>query len=367
MRSLIVTATRREFSTSTVTQVIAFSAVYLIWGSTYLAILYAIESFPPFTMLGVRFGIAGSLLYGVMRWKGTRRPSAEQFKSASVSGVLMLLVGTGGIAWSEQYIPSGLAALLVATVPIWIILLEWIWLKGQRPKRTVLFALIMGLVAVSMVVNGSESISSGTTYFAAIGISLLAALSWSVGSLLGTKMDLPKNPFMTAALQMSSGGLALIVTGVLLGEYRGFAFEEITLSSTLAVLYLLVFGSLIAFTAFVWLLKHVPPARVATYAFVNPIVAVLLGTFIAGEAISIQTGLAAALLVTSVVLIIRSGRSSRASGPIHSQRNVRLQKHIRNRRDELRATLTTSDRYSKVREIRNRTGFSLSRNRSQSQ
>jgi drug/metabolite transporter (DMT)-like permease len=325
----------------------AFAAVYLIWGSTYLAILYSLESFPPFIMLGIRFGVAGLLLLAVLRLRGVQMPGTAEIKSSMLLGALMLGVGTGSIAWAEKFIPTGLAALLVATVPLWIVLLQWIWLKDTRPRTVVLLALVAGLAGVMLVVPAPDLTTTGTMYFVAVGVALVGSLSWSIGSLLGKRLNMPSSPFMAAALQMIFGGLFLTLLGFSVGEHHVFSVSGITTTSVLSVLYLIVFGSLIGFSAFVWLLKHVPPARVATYAFVNPIVAVVLGTLVAGEALTPRIGLAGLLLVTSVMVIVSSGRFGRANGfenltsvPAETRSaQDRIQDHIRRRRDEIRINM----------------------------
>ncbi len=290
----------------------AFAAVYLIWGSTFLAIHYAIESYPPFLMLGVRFGLAGALMYGVLRYRGHVKPSRSHMRSSIWMGVLLLFVGTGSIAWAEAYIPTGLAAMLIATVPMWVVLLEWLWLKGPKPAPRILFALGTGLVGVAVVVQPPAQVAGDISYFVAIGVSLLAAFSWSFGSLLGRKMELPESPFMGAALQMMAGGVVLSLFGIITGELSRISLSSITLTSSMAVLYLLLFGSLVAFSAYVWLMHHVSASRLSTHAFVNPIVAVLMGTLVAGEALTIRIGISGVLLVTAVVVIVGAGTHSPA-------------------------------------------------------
>ena len=346
MRSLQARFSPHQQGSPILLQVLAFAAVYLIWGSTYLAIFYAIESFPPFLMLGIRFGLAGVLMYTVLRIRGHEKPSLAHVKSATVMGVLLLFIGTGCIAWAEAHIPTGLAALLVATVPLWIVLLEWLWLKGPRPSWNIMAAVAFGLVGVAIVVEPPAQLGGDLAYYSAIAVSLFAALTWSVGSLLGRKMDLPSSPFMGAALQMIAGGLVLSLFGLAIGEAERMDWSAVTTTSVMAVGYLFLFGSLIAFSAFVWLMKNVAPSRVSTYAFINPIVAVLLGTLIAGEALTFRIVVAGVFLIAAVVIIVRNGRR------IPAGRQSRLQRHIAQRRREVEMVTSLADRHPLISRLR---------------
>lgn len=291
--------------------VTAFASIYLIWGSTYLAIRYAVETIPPFFMLGARFGVAGLIMYAWLRLRGSERPSGRQWKTAALVGALMLCVGTGSVAWAELYIPSGLAALLITTVPMWMVLLDWLWKGGARPGPAVVVGLLMGLVGVVVLFDPVALLSSYTVDPRAAAAVLLGALAWAAGSIHGRGAGLPDDPLMSTAMQMSAGGGALVVAGLLLGEGQGFGFGAISADSFIAWSYLLVFGSFIGFSAFIWLMKHVSAARVSTYAYVNPVVAVFLGWSVAGEPFNARMALAVVLLVTAVVLINRRHRGSK--------------------------------------------------------
>lgn len=305
--------------------VFAFAAIYFIWGSTYLGILVAIETIPPFTMIGTRFALAGALMYGWLRLRGHHKPTRSQWGSAALMGGLMLSFGTGSVAWAEQYVPSGLAALLITTVPIWMVLLDWLWKGGQRPSGKVVVGLLLGLVGVVLLVDPVALLESNATAFFPMMLILLGAIGWSVGSIHSRGADLPDNPFLSTAMQMLTGGMLLVVFGLGMGEWNGFDVAAISLRSFLGWSYLVIFGSFIAFSAYVWLLKNVSPARVSTYAYVNPVVAVLLGWALADEVLNLRILIAVILLVSAVILITRrsKGRVKKVvSEPVPSQKHV---------------------------------------------
>jgi drug/metabolite transporter (DMT)-like permease len=294
----------RYFSTSTL-MVLAFLALYFIWGSTYLAIRIAIETMPPLIMLGFRFVVAGAVMLLWMRWRGKEMPSLQQWKSAAVTGGLMLCLGTGSVAWAIQTLPSGLAALLITTVPLWMVLLDWLWKSGPRPSFLFFAGFALGMLGIGILFD-PHAIAGGYPVdgWAASAV-LLGALGWSIGSIHGRGAQLPSDPFMSTALQMSAGGILLVFSGLLTGERLVFVGEVFTLRSVTAWGYLLVFGSFVAFSAYVWLMRNSSPARVSTYAFVNPVVALFLGWAFAGEPITSRILLASMLLVSAVVIVIR--------------------------------------------------------------
>jgi drug/metabolite transporter (DMT)-like permease len=281
----------------------AFAAIYLIWGSTYLAIRLAIETMPPLLMAGTRFTVAGLLLFAWARTRGgAPAPTRRQWGAAALMGVLLLACGNGGVSWSEQRVASGLAALLVALVPLWTVLLEWARPGGRRPAAAVLVGLALGLGGVALLVAPGSTGGRGVDPVGAL-VLLGATLAWSIGSVSARRLPLPSSPLMATALEMLAGGAALLVAGLAGGEGRALHLAAITPRSLLALGYLVVFGSLVAFTAFVWLLRVRPAGRVATYAFVNPAVAVLLGWAVLGEALAARTLVAAAVIVAGVALI----------------------------------------------------------------
>lgn len=290
--------------------VAAFSAIYLIWGSTYLAIRFAIETLPPFFMAGTRFVIAGAVLYGFARLRGASPPARFHWGTAAVVGGLLLLGGNGGVSWAEQLVPSGLAALLIATVPLWMVVLDWVWHGGVRPGGRVAVGLLSGFAGVALLVSPGELAGGSHVDPVGAAVLMLAALSWAAGSLYSRRARLPDSPLLGTAMEMFAGGVLLLMAGLVTGEWARLEIDEVSLRSVLSVGYLIVFGSLIGFTAYIWLLKVTTPARVSTYAYVNPVVAVFLGWALASEPLTFRTLLAAAVIVTAVVLIT----TSRASG-----------------------------------------------------
>ena len=286
----------------------AFTAVYLVWGSTYLAIAFAIDSMPPLIMIGSRFVVAGLLVYAYMSLRGKAQPTRRMWRSSAVVGTLTLGVGTGAVAWAEQWLASGVAALLVTSVPLWMVLLDWKWKGGLRPNRFVVAGLTLGFVGIVLLVHPAELVQSMSSEAIASLVVLLGAFSWSFGAILGRDAELPEHPLMSTATQMITGGSVLVVGGLLRGEAAGLDVAQFTSASWLAWSYLVVFGSIVAFSSFVWLMKNAPPGQVATYAYVNPIVAVFLGWMLADEYVGGRVLLAVVVLVTAVVLISRYGQ-----------------------------------------------------------
>lgn len=283
----------------------AFAAVYIFWGSTYLAIKYAIETLPPFLMAGSRFIVAGSILYVWARLsKDYEKPSFKHWRTSFIVGTLLLLGGNGGVVLAQHYISSSLAALLVATEPFWIVLLGWLWLKGARPNWKVALGLLVGFIGVYLLIGGQGGdAGSGTGRIFGAFLVIAAAFSWATGSMYGLRATTPKSSALTAGMQMLSGGLVLTLVGTLKGEWTSFSFANVSANSWFALAYLIIFGSLIGFTAYSWLLKNAPPAKVATYAYVNPVIAVFLGWLIAGESFTTQMLVGAGVIIGSVALI----------------------------------------------------------------
>jgi len=291
---------------SVVLLIVAFAAVYILWGSTYLAIKYMIETLPPFISTGARFLLAGVTLFAVGRFsKGYEKPTPAQWRASAVVGVLLFLGGTGGVVTAEHHITSGLAALLVATEPFWVVLLSWLWLKGARPDWRVALGLLIGFAGVYLLIDGGGGGHAGneTNQLFGMVLVIVSALCWATGSIYGVRAPASKSPILASGMQMLAGGSALLLVGTLMGEWTGFEITAVSLNSWLALLYLLVFGSLITFTAYSWLLKNARPAAVATYAYVNPVIAVILGWVIAGESFTGRMLLGAGVIVGSVVLI----------------------------------------------------------------
>lgn len=286
--------------------VLAFAAVYLVWGSTYLAILYAIETIPPFLMAGTRFLVAGGILYLWARLTGVTPPTRAQWVATAITGILMLAVGNGAVTWSEQRIPSGLAALFVATVALWMVLLEFLRRNGTRPTRLSIIGLLLGFGGVGVLVGPAALTNARDLDVFAALVLIGASLSWAAGSVYSRVLARPASAAVGSGMQMLAGGVVLAIVGVSSGELARLDVAAVTTRSTLSLGYLIVFGSLVGFTAYAWLLRVCTPAAVATYAYVNPMVAMFLGWIIAGEEFSPRMIVAAAIILSGVALINRA-------------------------------------------------------------
>jgi drug/metabolite transporter (DMT)-like permease len=297
--------TKEQPSTGLV--VTAFAAVYVIWGSTYLGIRLAIDSIPPLLMAGCRFAIAGAILYGAMRLRGAAKPTAQQWKSAAIIGGLLLLGGNGGVSWAQQTVPSGVAALIVAAVPLWIMLVDWLRPHGSRPKLVVWIGLAVGFAGVALIVAGKNQLGHRLIDPAGAVAMVFATITWAIGSVYSRHAAKPDSALVAVAMQMITGGALLLCAGVALGETNRLDLARITPTSMWAFVYLTLIGSLVGFTAYVWLLQVSTPARVSTYAYVNPLIAVFLGHVILHEAVPRSVALAGALILAAVILITRKG------------------------------------------------------------
>ncbi len=285
--------------------VTAFASIYLIWGSTYLAIGFAVQTMPPFLMGGIRFMIAGALMYAWLRWRGEARPtSLIHWRSAAIVGGLLLLGGNGGVVWAEQTVPSGVTALLIATVPMWIVLVDWLRPHGIRPNRWIVAGVALGMTGITILIGPQNIASDAHLEWIGPLVLVFASLSWAIGSVYSRHASLPASPLMGTAMEMFAGGVLLMLAGTVTGEWSKLDLASISIKSWVSFVYLIFFGSLIGFTAYIWLLKVTTPARAATYAYVNPVVAVFLGWALNNEPITIQTLLAAAIIITAVAVII---------------------------------------------------------------
>ena len=286
--------------------IIAFADLYLVWGSTYLGIRFAIESIPPFLMAGSRFLLAGMIMFAIAWSQGAWKSSWASWRVSLIVGACLLLAGNGGVTISEQYIDTGLAALIVAIVPIYIMILGWAMGIMPRPAPITWLGLVGGFAGVGVLLGPALRFPANGGRHPATGmlILLVSSFIWSAGSLYSRTAKHAASPFLTAAQQMLCGGLLLLVTGVVTGEIRRFHPSSVSILSFASFIYLVVIGAVVGYTAYIWLLRHCDPAKVATYAYVNPIVAVLLGTFFAGETVTTRTLIAAALIIGSVALII---------------------------------------------------------------
>jgi drug/metabolite transporter (DMT)-like permease len=286
--------------------IVAFAALYLVWGSTYLGIRFAIESIPPFLMAGMRFLLAGMIMFAIAWSQGACKSTWANWRVSLAVGACLLLAGNGGVTMSEQYIDTGLAALIVAIVPIYIVILGWATGITPKPLPIIWLGLVGGFVGVGVLLGPALRFPSNGGRHPATGmlILLVSSFIWSAGSLYSRTAKHAASPFLTAAQQMFCGGLLLLLAGIVSGEMRRFHPSSVSMLSLASFIYLVIIGAVVGYTAYIWLLRHCDPAKVATYAYVNPIVAVLLGAAFAGETLSVRVLIAGALIIGSVAIVI---------------------------------------------------------------
>jgi drug/metabolite transporter (DMT)-like permease len=287
---------------------LAFAIIYFVWGSTFLAIRIGVREVPPFLLAGLRFLIAGAALYLWARARGTPAPTLREWGAASLLSILMFVLDYGLLFWAERRVPSGVAAVMLATIPVFMALGEVLFLRTQRLTLQLAVTLLVGIAGVAVLVGyfplGHQASRAEAPMDAAGALALIvASMSWSVAGLLSRKMALPAAKTMSSGAQMLAGGAMLLVTSALLGEFRGFHPQAVSGNAWLALAYLIVAGSIVAFTAYIWLLHHESPTKVGTYAYVNPVVAVALGYFLGGETIGPRTIVGTLLVLVSVVVI----------------------------------------------------------------
>lgn len=300
---------------------LAFAAVYLLWGSTYLFIKYAIETIPPFMLGGARFFVAGGVLYAIARWRGAPKPTAHDWRTAAVTGVLMLGLGNGAVVWSELTVPSGVVALIVSMVPIWIVLLDWLRPRGVRPRTPVFVGLGLGFVGMVILVGPRAFVGEGHVDEIGALVLLFGSIGWALGSILTRGSKRSGAPLVFSALQMIAAAVAMTVTSLVLREHAAFSVSAVSTRSFLSWIYLILAGSIIGYTAYVYLLGTVTAAKAATYAYVNPIIAVLLGWAFANEPIGARTIVAATVILAGVAIITATQSSSGHMGehPVQSE------------------------------------------------
>jgi drug/metabolite transporter (DMT)-like permease len=288
---------------STAKLISAFAAVYIIWGSTYLGVRFASETIPPLLMASVRFLVSGSILYLYARSKGATPPRFTHWRSAAITGLFLLLIGNGGMAWSLQFLPSSLAAILVATEPFWLVIVAWTLFGKGKPTGKEAIGLVVGFIGIVLLVSFGQSKNTGITNPAGVVMVIVSAIAWAIGSMYATRATVPDSPMLSISLQMLTGGVMLFLAGSVAGEWKVLEFDEVSTKSALALLYLTFFGSLIGFTAYSWLLGNVSPSMASTYAYVNPVVALILGWSLGGEIITTPMLLASAVIIISVIII----------------------------------------------------------------
>jgi drug/metabolite transporter (DMT)-like permease len=282
---------------------LAFAIIYFVWGSTFLAIRVGVREVPPLLLAGMRFFVAGIVLYAWMRMKGQASPTTREWGAATLLAFLIFVVDYGCLFWAEKRVPSGIAAVMMATIPAFMAVSEILILRTQRPTPRLALALVLGLAGVAVLMSHSLSLGGAAIDTAGAGALIVGAISWSVASALTRKLALPASKVMSSGAQMLAGGVLLLLTAALFGELRGFRVEAISRGAWFALAYLIVAGSIIGFTAYVWLIHHESPTKVGTYAYVNPVVAVLVGYFFGGEALGTRTILGTLLVLVSVIVI----------------------------------------------------------------
>ncbi|HXW14262.1 MAG TPA: EamA family transporter [Terriglobia bacterium] len=291
---------------------LAFAIIYFVWGSTYLAIRVGVREVPPFLLAAIRFLIAGLILYSWMIARGERSLSGREWASASLLAIMFFVLDYGLLFWAEQRVPSGIAAVMMATIPVFMALAEIIILGTQKLTFRLALALLIGMGGVAILMSHSLNLGGAPIDTVGAVALIVASMSWAVSSVLARLLPLPPSKVMSAGSQMLAGGVFLALTAAALGEFRNFHPWSVSREAWLALLYLIVAGSIIAFTAYLWLIHHVSPTKVGTYAYVNPVVAVLVGYFLGGEALGLRTILGAAFVLISVLVITTTGAKKSA-------------------------------------------------------
>ncbi|MFZ1041343.1 MAG: EamA family transporter [Anaerolineales bacterium] len=284
---------------------IALIALYIVWGSTYLAIRFVVETIPPFMSAALRFLISGAILFAWRRMAGDPAPTKQQWISTAIVGAALLLGGNGLVSWAEQRVPSGIAALMVSTIPLWMVVFEAFRPGGAKPSRRAIIGLLIGFGGVFLLIGPAEFSRKATTQFDTLGtIALLcAAFIWAFGSIYTKHADIPKSSLMSTGSEMLTGAVALFIVSAGSGEFNGFHFAAVSMRSWLGLAFLIFVGSLVGFVSYGWLLQNAPISLVSTYAYVNPVVAVLLGSWLASESLTPRILLAAVIIIGSVVFI----------------------------------------------------------------
>ena len=301
---------------------LAFAIIYIVWGSTYLAIRIGVHELPPFLMAAMRFFVAGIVMYAWLRLSGTPAPTRKQWIGASLLGGLIFVLDYGCLFWAEQRIPSGIAAVVLATIPVFIALLEIILLRTQRLSVALGVSLLVGIAGVAVLMNNSFAIGETPIDHSAAAALLFAAFTWSIATVITRKTPLPESKAMSSATQMLAGGTLLILVAAVTGEFSRFHPRAVSWNAWLALIYLIVAGSIVGFTAYVWLLHYESPTKVGTYAYVNPVVAVALGYFFGGEPVGMRTIAGTLLVLVSVIAITLRKKPQVQSSPQPKQEEV---------------------------------------------
>lgn len=283
--------------------ILAFAAIYLIWGSTYLGIGFAVQTMPPHIMAGLRFVVSGVVLYAFMRWRGVKSPTLIHWRSALIIGVFLLGLGNGSVAWAETMVPTGLAALFVAITPLWMVLLDWLRPGGNRPRVATFVGVAVGILGMVVLIGPGAMGLGSPVNLVGVAILLMASFTWALGSIYSRHAQLPDSPLLLTGMEMMLGGVFLLGMSLALGEWNGFEFSQVTAASWLGFAYLILIGSFLGFTAYVFLLGVTTAAKVSTYAYVNPVVAVFLGWALLAEPVTPVTFIASAIILAGVAII----------------------------------------------------------------
>ena len=281
---------------------LAFLLIYVVWGSTYLAMRYTVDTIPPFLMSGSRFVLAGVILMAWGLWRGAPLPTRANWHAATISGGLMFLVATGGVSWAVQHVPSSIAALMTAMVPLWVVLLNWAFFGHVRPTPVMVIGLSLGFSGIVLLV-GPDQLGGEQLYLPAMLLLTITPLAWALGSLISRQSSLPDSPRMTTGMQLFAGGVMMFVVAAFTGDYAAFQLSAVSWLSFGAFWYLVIVSSVFAFLGYVWLLRVANPATVSTYAFVNPVIAFFLGVVLANEPFTPRTLVASGIILAGVVLI----------------------------------------------------------------
>jgi len=297
----------------------ALLALYIVWGSTYLAIRFAVDTIPPFFHASLRFLISGAILYIWRRAAGDGKPTLGNWKSTAIVGTFLLLGGNGLVGLAEKSVPSGIAALLITTSPFWLVLFESLRAGGNRPNLLSIVGLFIGFSGVFLLIGPTE-FAGAQHQFDSFGVTLLliAPVLWSLGSIYARGADMPKSTLMSTGMQMLAGSVSLFIVSVVTGELNGFSLGQVSMDSWWALIYLITFGSLVGFVAYGWLLQNAPVSLFSTYAYVNPVVAVLLGSIFADEVLNARIAVASAIIIGSVVFINYARQAKVKTEPLQS-------------------------------------------------
>ena len=283
---------------------LAFGAIYLIWGSTFLAIRYAVETIPPLMMIGIRSLTAGIILYLFSRFKSKEKIKRENIFPLLILGTMFFLIGHGLLAWSQQYVPSGMAAVLVTIEPLWIIGIEWFFLKDTRVKLRGILGLVLGFGGVIYLIASTTGSTTSGNDFLGSALIVVGTLSWGGGAVYSRVANVPKSPILSSGMELIFGGMLVLIISFIIGEPSQFHLSQVTLKSFFGLLYLITFGSVIAFTAYVWLLGHTSVTRISTHTYVNPVIAVFLGWLFADEQVTTALLAATGIIIISVYLVV---------------------------------------------------------------